>query len=270
MNYTKTEGASITFIIWDQDGSFIKAIDRLLTTFQKFMKLNAQQESGELTDDEVLAEAVTELVAALSYFLIHINDIITGDEVIIFNVIAFTNYEADFNGTITADWYITEEYEMTNSRTLDEAYPEWEANYTAIANEYDDDYMLYMMDMQNNITEGKVEQRYQNYTTFSFDIIEIWLKEFQIQIDTVAVMGAITQNEEAFAGKTATDIFQELSVEFYIFTHHFSNFYLFDDTKYASHPDTAIAANAGNGVPDVLFEDVGEYEGEMLQKNIRY
>ncbi|UYP46109.1 hypothetical protein NEF87_002394 [Candidatus Lokiarchaeum ossiferum] len=266
INYNRTEGASVTFIIWDQDDSFINAIDKLLSTFQEFLRLDEQQRSGELEDDEALAQAISTLISAVSYFLIHINDIITGDEVIIFNAIGFTNYEADFNGTILAEWYITEDYEMTNNRTLDEAYPAWEENYRSIAHEYNDDYMLYMMDMQNNITEGKFEQRYQNYTTFSFDIIEIWLKEFQVSIDAEAIMGAITQNEEAFAGKTATDIFQELSIEFYIFTHHFSNFYLFDDTKYENHPDTTIAANAGNGVPDVLFEDVGVFEGETVQR----
>lgn len=266
LSYNKTEGASVTFIIWDQDDSFINAIDKLLSTFQEFLRLDEENKSGELDDDEALAKAISTLITAITYFLAHINDIITGDEVIIFNAIGFTNYEADFNGTVLADWYITENYQMTHNKTLDEAYPEWEEEYRATANEYNDDYMLYMMDMQKNITEGKFEQRYQNYTTFSFDIIEIWLKEFQIAIDVEAIMGAITQNEDAFAGKTATEIFEKLSVEFYIFTHHFSNFYLFDDTKYESHPDTAIAAKAGNGVPDVLFEDVGIFEGQTVQR----
>ncbi len=40
---------------------------------------------------------------------------------------------------------------MTNNRTLDAAYPDWEENYREIANDYDDEYMLYMMDMEKNM-----------------------------------------------------------------------------------------------------------------------
>ena len=64
-----------------------------------------------------------------------------------------------------------------------------------------------------------------------------------------------------------TDIFQELKLEFYIFTHHFQNYYLFDDQKFDSPIySTEDQAKANNGVPNVIWENVTEYEGDMIER----
>ena len=176
LNYTRTEGVQLTFIIWDQDGSFIDALDNLINTIKEFVSIQANLEAAgqdnTQAQEEAMADAIQAAVKAVTYFLIHINDIITGDEVIIFNTIAFTNYMADFAGTVDGQWYVTENGVRTNSRTLDVALPSWEADYRAIAETYEDEYMLYLLD------EGYNQTRTQNYTAFRFDIIEIWLKEF--------------------------------------------------------------------------------------------
>ncbi len=260
VNYNKTEGISVTFIIWDNDGTFIDALDKLISTFKEFKEI---EESG-LNDQEKQEDALEAVVSALTYFFIHINDIISGDEVIILNTIAFTNYVADFNGTVTANWYVTEEGVKTNARLLETALPTYKSDYTQIAEYYGDEFMLFLLD-EDNFENNKTTQ---NYTSFSFDIIEVWLKEFQVSIDSEAIVGALAGEEGAdyFGNKTATDIFQELKLEFYVFTHHFQNWYLYDDDKFdKEYNNTDVQAQAdaavGNGVPDVLFEEIGEHEG---------
>ncbi len=251
LNYTRIEGVQLTFIIWDQDGSFIDALDNVINTVKTFVAIEEQlalNPDSTAAQEEAQAEAIKAAIEAVTYFLIHINDIITGDEVIIFNTIAFTNYMADFDGTFLGEWYVTENGARTN-RTLDDAYPAWEANYTAIAEYYGDEYMLYILN------EDYLEKRIQNYTAFSFDIIEIWLKEFQISIDVGKILAGLTP-EDAF-----TDIFQELKLEFYVFTHHFTSWVLFDDNKFGMGDDAS-----GNGVPDVKWGVVGEYENETVSK----
>ena len=143
-----------------------------------------------------------------------------------------------------------------------EALPYYESDYTQIAEFYNDEFMLFLLDDSNFLTKTT-----QNYTTFSFDVIEVWLKEFQVSIDTEAILGALSGDEgaEYFGNKTATDIFEELRLEFYVFTHHFQNWYLFDDQKFdkdysnstADVQAQAIAA-VDNGVPDVLFENIAD------------
>ncbi|MHA1522257.1 MAG: hypothetical protein ACTSRK_18950 [Promethearchaeota archaeon] len=266
VNYTVDSGASITFIIWDDDSSFIDALDKVINAAKTFAEIAREAEAGTLNDEQAQAEAIATLVEAITYFLIHINDIITGDEVIIVNLIGYTNYKLDFSGTVTGEWYATENGIATENenRTLDILYPEWETEYSALAEEYNDEHMNYILsddwDMDNTTKE---------FTTFSFDLIELWLKEFQVSIDAEAIIAAITGDagNEYFDGKEATDIFQELKLEFYVFTHHFQNYYLFDDAKFDDPLyDATDQAKAYNGVPDVSWETVGEFEGEPVER----
>ncbi|MCF2138608.1 MAG: hypothetical protein K9W44_00965 [Candidatus Lokiarchaeota archaeon] len=264
LTYNTTEGASLTFIIWDDDGSFIKALDNVINTVKTFMEIESKMDSGEINDEQAQAQAISAMVEAITYFLIHINDIITGDEVIILNIIGFTNYYSSFNGTVEGTWYVTENGAQTNNRTLNDAYPDWHSQYNHIANLYQDDYMLYLLSEGYNETNADRE-----YTQFSFDLIELWLKEFQVSIDAEAILGAIAGEEgrQYFHEKTATEIFQELKLEFYIFTHHFQNYYLFDDQKFNSPIYSAEdQQKANNGVPDVIWENVTEYEGDMVER----
>jgi len=257
VEYNKTEGISITFIIWDNDGTFIAALDKLISTFKIFKALS----DSNMPDEEAQQAALEAVISAVTYFLIHINDIITGDEVIILNTIAFTNYVADFDGSIHASWYVTQEGVKTNTILLENVYTDYVDDYTAIAEYYGDEFMLYLLDPLN-FGDDKTTQ---NYTTFSFDVIEIWLKEFQISIDVNKILESIENQTDI-----TTDVFQELKLEFYVFTHHFQNWYLFDDNKFEnktySDPDVQAQADAAsdNGVPDVLFEQIGEHEGEPV------
>ncbi|MHA1584778.1 MAG: hypothetical protein ACTSWL_05960, partial [Promethearchaeota archaeon] len=262
LNYTKTEGVSITFVIWDQDGSFIEALDNLIQTVQEFIQIQSEVEANPDSSEvqnAAMNKALKAATRAATYFLIHINDIITGDEVIIFNSIAYTNYITDFDGSMIGNWYVTEDGQETNNVLMsDSILSNWNSTFLALAEEYGDELMI------NLLNEKYKTGQSQNYTLFSFDIVEIWLKEFQVSIDTEAILAAITGNQDAFGNKTATDIFQKLSVEFYIFTHHFSSWVLFDDSKFENR--TYEGDTVGNGVPDVHFEQIGTNDGEPVEK----
>ncbi len=258
VNFNKTDGVSITFMIWDENGSFIDTLDRFISAMKEFKEIEEEVEANPNNDDvqkDALARALQTAISAAVYFITHVNDIITGDEVIIANTIAFTNYEADFDGSINGTWYVTENGVRTDQIYLEDILPSYDDDYMVLAQEYEDEYMNFILN------EEYLTRTTQNYTQFSFDIIEIWLKEFRVSIDAEAILGAIAQDDEAFNGKTATDIFQELKLEFYIFTHHFSNWVLFDDHRF-NDTDEAY----GNGVPDVKFEEVGTYENETVER----
>ncbi len=264
VTYTVQQGASITFIIWDDDSSFIDALDKVINSAKTFARIAKEVESGATTDEQAQSEALATLVEAVTYFLIHINDIITGDEVIIVNLIGYTNYKVDFSGSVTGEWYATENLVETNSSSLEDVYPAWETDFNAIAAQYEDEKMQYFLNEEWNYNETT-----KDFTTFSFDLIELWLKEFQVSIDAEAIIATIASeaSDEYFDGKKATDIFQELKLEFYVFTHHFQNYYLFDDEKFADPMYNATdQAKAGNGVPDVIWETVGVFEDEPVER----
>jgi hypothetical protein len=281
VSYNVTEGVQVVFTIWDQDQSFINAIDKLLNAIKAFAEVEANNE----TETEKGKQAISIMAEMITYFLIHINDIITGDEVIVLNINAFSNYEADFDFVSNGKWYYTKDQKIPSrpdwaTRELTDAIlPNWNASYQSIANTYNDEIMNYLLN------DRYVANRYQNYTAFSFDILQLWLKNFQISIDVAAILKAVQEadaaaqsgeeynaEEGALAGKTATDIFQELDIEFYIFTHSFQNWYLYDDNKFSdtnkynetSYPGQPIADMINNNVPDVLFNQTGTYEGEPV------
>ncbi len=253
--YNSTEGVSITLVIWDQDNSFIDALDRLINAVKEFIRIS-QDES--LSGSEAEEQAIEEAVSTITYFLIHINDIITGDEVIVLNLIAYTEYMAEIFGNFETNWYVTENWDMTDTVLLKDVFPMWKENYTAKAQEIDDYWTLWLLN------EGWMEDNNKNYTAFSFDVMEIWLKNFHIEIDVAAILEAVTtQDASGLEESRITDIFQGLDIEFYIFTHHFSNWYLYDDAKFdnAIYADD-IQAKANNGVPDVVFGVIGTDDDE--------
>jgi len=260
-NVTKSDGVSITFIIWDSDGTLIDAIDRLLTSIRNLNEIEATQDQYQ--DGEAAKAAIEEVVSAVTYFLIHINDIITGDEVIILNMIAFTSYEVSYDGYgATYEWYVTENGRRTDTITLDATYPNWNDDYTAIATELNDETALQFLHPESF--------RYNTtMTDFSFDVIELWLKNFEIHIDVQAILNAIMEAQNAvetgtevsqdpFGDKAVEDIFEGLDIEFYVFTHSFVDFVMFNDTR------LGLASTDNNGVPDVVREEIGTYENQTV------
>jgi hypothetical protein len=256
LTYSYTEGADVMFIIWDHDGSFIEALDKLVNAVYDFMAI---MDSGA-SSEEQMNKAISLAVETITYFLIHINDIINGDEVIIANVVAFRTFIADFSGvSTTGTWYYTESYGKTDTQLLSSIYPGYATDFAITAAIYNDQSMLSILNNDWDISGV------QTFTDFSMDLIEIWLKNFEIHIDVAAIVdainGAVQGSEDPLGTATLTDIFDGLDIEFYIFTHHFSDWYFFDDYKLGGAAD-------GNGVPDVMWTDLGTTSGGIPVKVI--
>ncbi|MFW9941938.1 MAG: hypothetical protein ACFFFT_12920, partial [Candidatus Thorarchaeota archaeon] len=79
-----TVGVGVTLIIWDHDKSFIKAVKKVINFFKTFEESNWEEPSPEL---------IREGVETITWFLIHINDIFTGDELFILNPITWQKVE---------------------------------------------------------------------------------------------------------------------------------------------------------------------------------
>ncbi|MHA1272336.1 MAG: hypothetical protein ACTSQS_02755, partial [Promethearchaeota archaeon] len=63
------------------------------------------------------------------------------------------------------------------------------------------------------------------WTTFSFDIIQLWVKNFEIHID-VSELAKASQGEDINTAK----IFNGLDMDFYLFSHHLDGAFLYNDT----------------------------------------
>jgi len=253
VKYNLTEGVSTTFIIWDSDASLINALDRLIRTVKELQRISASGSS----DEAKMKDAVNEAASAITYFLIHINDIINGDEVIILNIIAYSEYEVDFQGgNFSGTWYVTENRQKTNRILLESVLPNYKTDYLAIANAVNDTTMQYILTY--NFSAPKAPK---SYTDFSFDIVQIWLKNFHVQINVEPLLKAVadannavqTGNQPQNPNFVLTDVFEGLDIEFYIFTHHFQNVYLYDDAKFSpltNNPEALSYVN--NNRPDAL------------------
>jgi len=261
VDVTITEGASLTFIIWDNDGSFIAAIDKVISALQQLNAIDPEDAQAE-------AQAVNIAFDALTYLLIHINDIINGDEVIILQMTGYTNYNLDFTGNYELIWYASVNHSlvMEDQYKLDNVMPGWHAEFNNTATAINDETMLFVLN-----DAGEAFQDIE-YTRFSYDILQLWLKHFEVHVDVEAILAAMTavqegQSGDPFQGRAIEDIFNGLDIEFYLMTHHLMDFFLYDDSRYDSAiyaPEVQALAN--NGVPDVVWETVGEHEGKPVEK----
>ncbi|MCK4778617.1 MAG: hypothetical protein KAT57_00455, partial [Candidatus Lokiarchaeota archaeon] len=96
--YELEVGAAVTLVIWDNDKSFITAINKLLGFFKKIIVI--QKLGGQISQN-----IIREGIEVLTWFLIHINDIFTGDELFVLNPITWQNLKIspdDYN--ITKEW----------------------------------------------------------------------------------------------------------------------------------------------------------------------
>lgn len=257
LTVTKEDGVALTFIIWDNDATLIRAIDKLLETVRKLITVN---NGSEFTDAQ-RQDANEAALEAITYFLIHVNDIITGDEVIIMNLVGYTSYTAtNVDGGITAQWYVTQNRQKTSTVKLENVLPFYESQYRALAQNYSDKQMLYYLD------KSFETRNTQNYTRFSFDLVELWLKNFEIHINVQKIIAIINeassgQEPTTLQQTTLTDVFQGLDIEFYIITHHFQNWYLYDDNKFENLTTYDESTQAqitsknmvNNDVPDVIY-----------------
>ncbi len=211
--YNITVGVGVTLIIWDSDHSFINAVKRLISFFKTV-------EEHLDVEDEIPEELIREGVELITWFLIHINDIFTGDELFILNPITWQKIEItpiDFQ--ITKNWYYSDDHAIGAGDTNFNASPmliNWTA--TAIANQ--DSYMQWLLRPTEDI-EPLVTTV---WTQFSFDLIELWVKNFEIHIDLAELIDI-----ESGEGGDFAQAFGGCDIEFYLFTHHLAGAFLYND-----------------------------------------
>jgi len=266
VTYTFTSGAAITFAIWDSDGSLIAVLQRIIDVGKELFIMAEKFEDEPPTEEDATKAAtviIGKIANVISYLLIHINDIINGDELIMLNPITYQSLlietSADFN--TTKKWYYANGTELLKERIEELG---WETR----AEENHDEYMLWLL---SNQSLGGVHTK--KWTHFAFDLIQLWIKNFHIEIDAneiINLLGAILPtgnggggdmfglsvdngigiSQDPFSSINPAKIFEGCDIEFYLFTHHLTGAFLFDD----ANEDGKITVDYVN----VLNETTGE------------
>ncbi|MFX1269825.1 MAG: hypothetical protein ACFFAK_17835, partial [Promethearchaeota archaeon] len=216
-------GAAVTLVIWDNDGSFIEAVTKLIRFFQRVMPVLEGKEIPTLQD---LEDLIREGISLITWFLIHINDIFTGDELIMLNPISWQELSITPQPgfSITKRWMVSGDNIIGNGDEQELN----EANFGGVANHI----LGNWSEMANNSNDYSMQWTFSSesiipaietrWTTFTFDLIQLWVKNFHIEINVAALL-------EGFAGMGGTgigapiniaDVFGGCNIEFFLFTHH--------------------------------------------------
>jgi hypothetical protein len=244
--YELEVGAAVTLVIWDGDRSFIDAITRLLRVFRRIIRYNA------LGGGEIPEEILREGISVLTWFLIHINDIFTGDELFVLNPITWQKLNITPLGyTVTKEWKMSgPDYAIDGSDipVSDLVKANWSANASA----WNDNYMQWLLDPASPIPLAETI-----WTQFSFDLIQLWIKNFQIHIDVSEILNAA----QGGGAQAIASVFGGCDIELYLFTHHLAGSFLYDDSI---TNDQKISADYVNLTNDI-GESIADAEGDPVQ-----
>lgn len=251
--FNYTYGAAIVFIIWDHDGSLITALQKVVTAFQNVKhELESNGDPNSWTQSqsqEVYNTVINEVLNAVTYFLIHINDIITGDELIVTNLITWDSYNLvtspDYHVALTfkvAGNYYSANPETDQNITNDTLIQNWEN--TAIQN--NDTYTIWLTTQYFMIKNQTTMTTH--WTRFSFNLIELWLKNFQIHINVSAIVNLLTNSVNSQGSSQnlnlgIAQVFQGLDINVYLITHSLLGFVAYNHTTNK------------NGVPEVNYNN---------------
>ncbi|MFX1325661.1 MAG: hypothetical protein ACFE8N_11940, partial [Promethearchaeota archaeon] len=224
-DYHLEVGAGVTLIIWDSDRSFITAIMKLINFFNKILEAG-----GNFSED-----LIREGISTLTWFLIHINDIFTGDELFILNPITWQKLDVtpNLSFNVTKVWKVTGDDRTIGGSTADIPINSTMLNlWSTTANTNMDGYMQWLL-RPTLLTDVAPTI----WTQFSFDLIQLWIKKFQIQIDVAAILDAVrgSSNPE----RAIINAFDGCDIEFYLFTHHLAGAFLYNDLD----SDQRLSAN---------------------------
>ncbi|MFW9876847.1 MAG: hypothetical protein ACFFG0_27450, partial [Candidatus Thorarchaeota archaeon] len=247
-SYELEVGAAVTLVIWDNDGSFITAVNKILNFFKQVI---IQQKLNRPLSQDLIRDGI----ALITWFLIHINDIFTGDELFVLNPITWQKldikpmgYNIDKVWKMSGDNVIDVSDNLVNSTYL----MDW--NATALARK---DY--YMQWLLTDTEPGDLAETI--WTQFSFDLIQLWVKNFEIHIDVAAILNAVTGGGVGTPEQIIASAFQGCDIDFYLFTHHLAGAFLYDDSI---TPDGKISAEYVN-VTDDIGQPVLDSSGDPVQ-----
>lgn len=235
VDYTLTTGVSITLTIWDHDKSFVDAFNRVIAFGEKAKVLG----EGGMTEAEAteLAEAAMELVL---WLLIHINDIFTGDELFVLAPFSYQSLSAEQSD----DFLVNKTWKMTGADWRmdgknDKDVPAAIVNdWRGIANAKKDSRMQWLLNPYD-----EVDLQETIWTQFTFDILQLWIKNFHVEID-VAALTAGADN--------VAKVFQGCDIEFFMFSHHLTGAFLYNDVN-------------GDKVPSVVYQKPKDKYGNIIE-----
>ncbi len=269
-----TVGAGVTLIIWDNDGSFVNAVKKIIDFFNKISPYlmgplsSSPSTSAPSTSSiggipEVLIQEGVELI---TWFLIHINDIFTGEELFVLNPITWQKLEIKTSAgfSISKNWRVTNDWQFYNGDDLDinsmtsgvhgvegSALLSYWNNTARTKNDSYMEWLLAELELTANIRK--------EFTSFTFDLFQLWVKNFEIHIDVEEILNL-------FGGGTGDPInpaaiFQGLDIEFFLFTHHLTGAFLYNDTANGPVPDGRLSANytqVTNNLGDPIVDAMGD------------
>ncbi len=257
--FNLTVGAGVTLVIWDNDNSFVNAVKKIISFFHRVRPYMEGSMGGE---DGIPEELIREGVELITWFLIHINDIFTGEELFVLNPITWQKLEIKTSSgySITKTWKVTgDDWHIDNNDQLIELMTigEHGVNGTAVLEHWNntaqakqDSYMEWLLTKTDDV--GLLETV---FTSFTFDLIQFWVKNFEIHIDVGEILN-LMGNPSGPVNPAA--IFQGLDIEFYLFTHHLAGSFLYNDTN----SDDKISADyvqvnqSGTDIP--VLDEMGD------------
>jgi len=245
VNITYEYGASIVFLIWDNNDSFIKAINNMITAAKNVKEaIDEYEASGHTQEDQTqLTLYVTgQIVDALTYLFFHINDIINGDELIVMNMVTWESITME----TSSDWEVTKRFAYRNWQTATDTFlaptdpivQNW--NTTAIGN--DDEYM------KSLLTFGKNGSQVITWSKMTFNVVEIWLKTFQIHVnvDALVEMLLAAQDGSPMPDYAIYQVLQGFEIDIYVITHSLMGFIAYNDGSIGT----------ADGVPTITREEI--------------
>jgi hypothetical protein len=263
---TKTNGAAVVFLIWDNNDSFITAINKVITAAQNVKALIEGMESDpEDWDQEEIAyigqQIASQILSAITYLFFHINDIISGDELIVMNMITWetTNISTSSDYAVTKEYLV---YDNDGDFSNDDTWSNVLNPADQAAWDYsNDDFMTWLM------TPGEAGQFSREWSRLSFNLIELWFKTFQININVSAIVEGLTYAMESeggdgnpFGEMGLAKVFHGLDIEIYLMTHSLMGFIAYDDVNMNDIPDverTSIVE--GNVTSEVITGSEARY-----------
>ena len=253
-----TVGAGVTLIIWDNDGSFVNAVKKIIAFFHKISPyiMSPLSSSSSVSAPSsssiggIPEELIQEGVELITWFLIHINDIFTGEELFVLNPITWEKLEIYTSPTFGisktwkvtgSDWHIDPtDIELSSISGGNTILNSW--NITAQIRK--DSYMEWLLTEVEVTADLKKE-----FTSFTFDLFQLWVKNFEIHIDVGEILNLVSGGGSSI---NPAAIFQGLDIEFYLFTHHLTGAFLYNDTNL----DNRLSANyvqVNNSVGDPVL-----------------
>ena len=253
IDYEIEYGAAVTLILWDNDGSLITAIEKLVTFFKT---LRPYIDEPEVAGD-IPGALISEGVELVTWFLIHINDIFTGEELFALNPItwqkitlnASTDFSIEKTWKVTGpDWKLNPYMDAKLNDTVGSVQYDSLLNlWNTTAQTYMDSYVEWLLTSTVDLSLYTAQ-----WTSFTFDLIQLWMKEFHIEIDVVEIVNSFT-NPESF---NVASVFQGLNIEFYMFTHHLAGAYLYNDRD-GNNQISAFYGNLTNSMDETVYHEDG-------------